>query len=70
MGESGIFYSHFRSLGNLVWGIERATLTLKGVRGLHSGAVAPSGPSSARAPDEFTARLNVLLDLCTNYSRN
>ena len=32
------------------------------VHGLvQSGArVAPSGPSSARAPDEFTARMNVL----------
>ena len=27
MGESGIFYSYFWSLGNLVWGLERTTLS-------------------------------------------
>ena len=38
--------------------------------GLHSGAVAPSGPSTGTSPDEFTAPMNVLLAICTNYSRN
>ena len=38
----------------------RAHGTALALRGLHSGAVAPSGPSSARAPDVFTARMNVL----------
>ena len=33
----------------------RAQGTALALPGLHSGAVAPSGPSSARAPDEFTA---------------
>jgi hypothetical protein len=32
MGESGIFYVQFWSLQNLVWGLERTTLTNNGVR--------------------------------------
>ena len=48
----------------------RAQGIVLALRGLQSGAVAPSGPSTGMSPDEFTARMNVLLAICANYSRN